>query len=69
MKLANPHDKRSMLQYKKSIARFSLLHAPGLNLRKRKRKNYTPEKEVFQASRVKRQTKNPYATKVGSSHG
>ena len=56
-----------MREYKKSLIRYSAMHAPKMNLRYRgqSKKNVDP---VIDASRPKRQTVNPYKTEVGSSH-
>ena len=68
MKLANPNDKRSFRRYKKSLARFSMMRAPKLDLRQRCRRKSKSKVVLGNLAEVHRQTKNPYKTEIGSNH-
>ena len=68
MKLANPEDTRTMLQYKKSLARWSPMKAPAMGLRKRGRSFRKVKIETPKKARCQRQTKNIHSTPVGSGH-
>ena len=57
MKLANPNDKRTFHQFKKSVCRWSMIHTPAMFLRERKRRG-TPSK--MQSMKKKRPRVNPY---------
>ena len=64
MKLANPQDRRSLRDYKKSCTRFSSIYAPNMELRLRNPR-ISPDISV----KPSRHVENPFKTKVGSSHG
>ena len=71
MKMANENDKRTYREWKKSLCRYSMLHAPALELRERSRKTKKP-KNRNQQTRTNavtwRQTTNQHTTEVGSLH-
>ena len=63
MKLANPHDKRTYRQFKVSVCRWSMIHAPAFGLRERKRKVKVENNLVVEENdeSIRRSKTNPYA--------
>ena len=53
MKLANPNDKRTFRQFKKSVCRWSMIHTPALFLRERKRRGPPSKKQAIKSKRPK----------------